>query len=105
MGRNSNGRSSIYEGSDGWWHGRVTVGIKDDGRLDLSIKALQEPDPTEHRPVGKQDPEFEKMLKRFMQRSNERQADIKRNIHNTLLRFAEQSSRSIHPQIDVIARR
>jgi len=34
MGRNSNGRSSIYEGSDGWWHGRVTVGIKDDGKPD-----------------------------------------------------------------------
>lgn len=60
------------------------VGIKDDGRLDLSIKALQEPDPTEHRPVRKQDPEFERMLKRFMQRSNERQADIKRNIRSKL---------------------
>jgi integrase len=34
MGRNSNGRSSIYEGSDRWWHGRVTVGIKDDGKPD-----------------------------------------------------------------------
>ena len=34
MGRNSNGRSSIYEGRDGWWHGRVTVGIKDDGKPD-----------------------------------------------------------------------
>lgn len=34
MGRNSNGRSSIYEGSDGSWHGRVTVGIKDDGKAD-----------------------------------------------------------------------
>ncbi len=66
---------------------RVTVrivGIKDDGRLDLSIKALQEPDPSEHRPVPKQDPEFERMLKKFMQRSNERQADIKRNIRSKL---------------------
>lgn len=34
MGRNPNGRSSIYEGGDGWWHGRVTVGIKDDGKPD-----------------------------------------------------------------------
>ena len=34
MGRNANGRSSIYEGGDGWWHGRVTVGIKDDGKPD-----------------------------------------------------------------------
>jgi integrase len=34
MGRNSNGRSSIYEGGDGRWHGRVSVGIKDDGKPD-----------------------------------------------------------------------
>lgn len=65
---------------------RVTVkvvGLKDDGRLDLSIKALQEPDPREHRPPRRgQDPEFERMLKRFMQRSNERQADIKRNLRH-----------------------
>jgi hypothetical protein len=33
-GRNSNGWSSIYEGGDGWWHGRVTVGTKDDGKPD-----------------------------------------------------------------------
>jgi integrase len=32
--RNPNGRSSIYEGGDGRWHGRVTVGIKDDGTPD-----------------------------------------------------------------------
>ncbi|TDC94012.1 site-specific integrase [Saccharopolyspora aridisoli] len=32
--RNPNGRSSIYFGSDGYWHGRVTVGIGDDGRPD-----------------------------------------------------------------------
>lgn len=66
---------------------RVTVkvvGIKDDGRLDLSIKALQEPDPTDHRPTPRQDPEFERMLKKFMQRSNERQADIKRNMRQKL---------------------
>jgi integrase len=34
MGRNPNGRSSIYEGGDGSWHGRVTVGIRDDGKPD-----------------------------------------------------------------------
>jgi len=33
MGRNANGRSSIYENPEGW-HGRVTVGVKDDGRPD-----------------------------------------------------------------------
>lgn len=25
------GRSTIYLGKDGWWHGRVTMGVKDDG--------------------------------------------------------------------------
>jgi len=33
-GRNSNGESSIYKGSDGSWHGRVTMGTKDDGSPD-----------------------------------------------------------------------
>lgn len=32
--RNSNGESSIYLGADGRWHGRVTVGVKDDGSPD-----------------------------------------------------------------------
>jgi integrase len=27
-------RSSVYFGSDGWWHGRVTIGEKEDGRKD-----------------------------------------------------------------------
>src|SRR4051812_32009384 len=34
MARQRNGASSVYLGSDGYWHGRVTVGIKDDGRPD-----------------------------------------------------------------------
>lgn len=34
MGRRPNGASSIYKGKDGKWHGRVTVGVKDDGRPD-----------------------------------------------------------------------
>lgn len=32
--RNPNRASTIYEGKDGYWHGRVTVGFKDDGSLD-----------------------------------------------------------------------
>src|ERR1700722_9693978 len=32
--RAPNLRSSIYEGEDGYWHGWVTVGIKDDGSPD-----------------------------------------------------------------------
>ncbi|MFJ2833146.1 tyrosine-type recombinase/integrase [Streptomyces sp. NPDC087263] len=32
--RQPNGRSSIYLGKDGKWHGRVTVGIRDDGSPD-----------------------------------------------------------------------
>ncbi len=34
MGRQPNGASSIYKGKDGYWHGRVTVGVKDDGKPD-----------------------------------------------------------------------
>jgi len=30
-------------------------------------------------------------------------ADVKRHVHYALLRFAQQSSRGIHPQIDVVA--
>jgi integrase len=32
--RRPNRRSSIYRGQDGWWHGWVTVGTKDDGSPD-----------------------------------------------------------------------
>ncbi|MGW5398973.1 tyrosine-type recombinase/integrase [Streptomyces sp. NPDC003952] len=32
--RQPNGRSSIYLGKDGKWHGRVTVGVRDDGSPD-----------------------------------------------------------------------
>ncbi len=32
--RRPNGTSSVYQGVDGYWHGRVTVGVKDDGRPD-----------------------------------------------------------------------
>ncbi|MCX5532377.1 site-specific integrase [Streptomyces sp. NBC_00006] len=32
--RQPNGASSIYEGKDGKWHGRVTVGVRDDGKPD-----------------------------------------------------------------------
>ncbi|MBK7624165.1 MAG: site-specific integrase [Kineosporiaceae bacterium] len=33
-GRAPNHASSIYKGTDGYWHGRVTVGFKDDGSID-----------------------------------------------------------------------
>lgn len=65
---------------------KVTVkvlGTKPDGKLDLSIKALQEPDPRDHKmPKKGQDPEFERMLKSFLRKSNERLADIKRRDRN-----------------------
>lgn len=32
--RQPNGASSIYLGNDGKWHGRVTVGVRDDGKPD-----------------------------------------------------------------------
>lgn len=34
MGRKPNLASTIYQGADGWWHGRVTVGVKDNGKPD-----------------------------------------------------------------------
>lgn len=34
MAKNANGRSTIYKGKDGYWHGRVTVGVKLDGSPD-----------------------------------------------------------------------
>ncbi len=54
------------------------VSIKDDGKIDLSIKALQDPPP---RPLRRgRDPEFEQKLKRFMRQSEERQVDFRRSI-------------------------
>jgi hypothetical protein len=32
--RNPNRASTVYQGADGYWHGRVTVGVRDDGRPD-----------------------------------------------------------------------
>jgi integrase len=34
MKRTANGRSSIYQDARGYWHGRVTIGEKEDGALD-----------------------------------------------------------------------
>lgn len=34
MSRSPNGSSSVYLGGDGYWHGRVTMGVRDDGRPD-----------------------------------------------------------------------
>ncbi|HEX9235365.1 MAG TPA: S1 RNA-binding domain-containing protein [Actinomycetota bacterium] len=56
------------------------VAIKEDGKIDLSIKALQDPAPRLER-RGK-DPEFEQKLKRFMRQSEERQVDFKRSVEN-----------------------
>jgi S1 RNA binding domain protein len=52
------------------------VAIKDDGKIDLSIKALQDPAPP--RPRRGADPQFEQMLKKFMRQSEERQVDFRR---------------------------
>jgi S1 RNA binding domain protein len=56
------------------------VAIKDDGKIDLSIKALQDPAPP--RPRRGSDPEFEQMLKRFMKQSEERLVDYKRAVEH-----------------------
>jgi S1 RNA binding domain protein len=50
--------------------------IKEDGKIDLSIKALQDPPPQRQRRGS--NPEFESMLKKFMRNSEERQVDAKR---------------------------
>ena len=34
MARQPNGRSSVYLGKDGYWHGRITVGLRNDGSPD-----------------------------------------------------------------------
>ena len=53
------------------------VAIKDDGKIDLSIKALQDPAPPRASRRGS-DPGFEQMLKKFMRQSEERQVDFRR---------------------------
>jgi S1 RNA binding domain protein len=63
---------------------RVTakvVAIKEDGKIDLSIKALQDPQPRLERRRGS-DPEFEQKLKRFLRQSEERQVDFKRSVEH-----------------------
>ena len=52
------------------------VAIKDDGKIDLSIKALQDPAPRVQRRGS--DPGFEQMLRKFMRQSEERQVDSRR---------------------------
>ena len=50
------------------------IAIKEDGKIDLSIKALQDPAPTRQRRGS--DPDFEARLKKFMRQSEERQVDF-----------------------------
>ena len=54
------------------------IAIKEDGKIDLSIKALQDPAPPRTRRGS--DPGFEQMLKKFMRSSEERQVDYKRSL-------------------------
>jgi len=55
------------------------ITIKDDGKIDLSIKALQDPQPRIERRRGS-DPEFEGKLKRFLRQSDERQVEFRRSM-------------------------
>ena len=57
------------------------VAIKEDGKIDLSIKALQDPAPPRARRGS--DPEFEQMLKKFMRQSEERLVDYKRAVEHS----------------------
>lgn len=52
--------------------------IKPDGKIDLSIKALQDPPP--RRLKRGQDPDLEQKLKRFLRQSEERQVDVRRSV-------------------------
>jgi S1 RNA binding domain protein len=56
------------------------LAIKEDGKIDLSIKALQDPAPRVQRRGS--DPGFEQMLRKFMRQSEERQVDVKRSVMN-----------------------
>jgi S1 RNA binding domain protein len=56
------------------------IAIKEDGKIDLSIKALQDPPPQRQRRGS--DPEFEQKLKRFMRQSEERLVDYKRAVEH-----------------------
>lgn len=55
------------------------ITIKDDGKIDLSIKALQDPQPRIERRRGS-DPEFEQKLKKFLRSSDERQVEYRRSM-------------------------
>lgn len=54
--------------------------IKEDGKIDLSIKALQDPAPSRARRGS--DPELEAKLKKFMRQSEERLVDYKRAVEH-----------------------
>jgi S1 RNA binding domain protein len=56
------------------------IAIKEDGKIDLSIKALQDPAPPRARRGS--DPDFEARLKKFMRQSEERQVDYKRSVEH-----------------------
>ena len=56
------------------------IAIKEDGKIDLSVKALQDPPPPRQRRGS--DPHFEAMLKKFMRQSEERQVDYKRAVEH-----------------------
>ena len=57
------------------------LAIKEDGKIDLSIKALQDP-PPERRPRRGADPGFESMLKKFMKQCEENLVDVKRAVEH-----------------------
>ncbi len=53
------------------------VSIKKDGRIDLSLKQLEEK-PQLKMEKGKEDSSFERMLKQYLRASEEKQSDLKR---------------------------
>jgi S1 RNA binding domain protein len=55
------------------------LSIKGDGKIDLSIKAASEPQFTAPPRRTQKDPQFEKMMKKFLRQAEENLVDLKRH--------------------------
>ncbi|MFH9678243.1 tyrosine-type recombinase/integrase [Streptomyces globisporus] len=77
--RKANLESSIYLGSDGWWHGRVTMGTKNDGSPDRrhrraksepevkrKVRALEKLRDEERAPVAGRKPTVEQWMTTYL---------------------------------------
>lgn len=71
--------SSVYEGSDGWWHGRVTMSVKNDGspdrrhrraktkaEVERKVRALEKPRDEGRAPVAGRKPTVEQWMTTYL---------------------------------------